>query len=460
MTLQRRVMLFLLLSAPLVWAVGLLYGLHHAQVEINELFDTQQVRLARQVLSTLPSASLGVIAAPLPAAAKQPLGAADVDDLSIAVWNRQGQLLLADREGVRLPRSGDGAGFVDQVIDAQAWRVYYQRDASGEWLVAVGQESEERDELVQAIVVGQLLPWVLTLPALLLAMAVAVRQAMKPVRSLVETLQQRAPDDLRPLPEAGTPEDLKPLVQAMNMLFARIENHFEHERRFTADAAHELRTPLAALQAQWDAARLEAERSGQPSLPAQAKIAEGLARLSRMVTQMLALARLEHLGAQVRHTPVDWIVLVEELFSELLPLAEQRRVELECEWPPKGAAPLLRSGDSHLIALMLRNLLDNALRHTPAGGRVKLRLAADAIEVVDQGPGVPTQHLQRLGDRFFRLPGQADSGSGLGLSIVKRVAALHGLALSWQQGASMGAAPPGFSVRLSRDGAQPARPGP
>ncbi len=445
MTLQRRVMLFLLLAAPLVWGAGLLFGVTHVRDEIDELFDTQQVQLARQMLAVLPSASLNALAAPN-AAPSAELGAADTAELSIAVWNRQGDLMLADREGGQLAYRSEGMGFVDQDIGEQGWRVYYQRAASGNWLVAVGQLGEEREELVLALLMGQLLPWVLTLPALLIAMALAVRQALKPVHRLTAELQQRASDDLRALHDDELPSDLRPLVQAMNGLLRRVDSQIEHERRFTADAAHELRTPLAALQAQWDAAQLE---PGRVASPADVKIAQGLERLSRLVTQMLALARLEHLGIAMTTRPIDWVALVEALFGELLPLAERHRVELECQWPPPGAKTLVQSGDSALLTLMLRNLLDNAVRHSPPGGRVRLRLAADAIEVIDEGPGVPAEHLHRLGDRFFRVAGQTESGSGLGLSIVQRIAALHGLEVGW--GARDGAegAAPGFTVRLS-----------
>ena len=443
MTLQRRVMLFLLLSAPLVWAAGLLYGLRSANLEINELFDTQQLQLARQVMALLPSLPADLAGQPLPQPHREGKGAADEADLSIAVWNHAGRLLVADREGVQLPYRSGGDGFVDQTIDGRAWRLYYLRAEAGEWLVVVGQQSEERDELVQALLVGQLLPWVLTLPALLLAMAAALRQALKPLRRLGDELRQRRALDLQPLPDADLPDDLKPLVQALNALLARVAEQIEHERRFTADAAHELRTPLAALQAQWDTAQLEAARAGHAPTPAQAKVGEGMERLSRLVAQMRALSRLEHLDAPARRAPIDWAMLVEQLFGELLPLAEAQQVELECQWPPRGAQPLTSHGDSALLALMLRNLLDNALRHSPPQGRVTLRLAADAIEVIDHGPGVPEEQLPRLGDRFFRLPGQAHAGSGLGLSIAKRIAALHGLRLQARR------EPGAFVVRLA-----------
>jgi two-component system sensor histidine kinase QseC len=365
-----------------------------------------------------------------------------MDDLSIAVWNRQGQLLLADRDGASMPYEHDGNGFADQQIDGHAWRIYYLQAASGDWLVAVGQPAEEREELVRDILVGQLLPWVLTLPALLLAMAAAVRQALKPVRTLTADLERRAPDDLQAVPCADVPGDLKPLVLAVNSLFARIESNIEHERRFTADAAHELRTPLAALQAQWDATRLN--EPGRTETSAERKISLGLERLSRLVTQMLSLARLDHLAAQTGHLPIDWQALVEQVFSETLPLAESRQVELACVWPRIGTSPWPGTGDSALLAVMLRNLLDNAVRHSPAGAVVRLRLSGEALEVIDDGPGVPQAQLARLGDRFFRPPGQADSGSGLGMSIVLRIAALHGQRVSWHNrpGGT------GFSVRL------------
>ena len=475
MTLQRRLLILLLLSAPLVWGAGLLFGLKHASFEINELFDTQQIRLARQMLSTLPSASLDALPAS-PAAPSSPgsMGDADLDDLSIAVWNREGQLLLVDREGVLLPVRHGAAGFADLTLDGEVWRTYYLPAASGEWLVAVGTKQEERDELVWDLLAGQLVPWVLTLPVLLLVMAGAVRQALKPVRALTAEIDRRAANDLQPLAAADAlPTDLKPLLQAMNTLLARIADSHERERRFIADAAHELRTPLAALQAQWDAQRLQAPEQAQthtqtsaqtqaqtptqPAPPPQDKIAQGLARMGRLVAQLLSLSRLDHApqpqaqqDPQARQ-PIAWPALVERLFSELLPLADRRGAELECVWPAAGEQALALQGDSELVAAMLRNLLDNALRHSAPGQTVQLRLLQDGIEVIDDGPGVADEHLARLGDRFFRPPEQDASGSGLGLSIVTRIAHLHGLRVSW---ANRGGEPParGFVVRLTRIG--------
>ncbi len=457
MTLQRRLLILLLLSAPLVWGAGLLFGLNRARFEINELFDTQQIRLARQVLSTLPSASLNdtpAVAAPISPGS---LGDSELDDLSIAVWNRRDQLLLVDREGVLLPARRGAQGFVDLVLDGEAWRVYYVPSASGDWQIAVGQKQEEREELVWNLLASQLVPWVLTLPVLLLVMAGAVRQALKPVRALTAQIDRRPANDLQALAADDLPTDLQPLLRATNTMLARIADSHERERRFIADAAHELRTPLAALQAQWDAQRLQAA-AGVPPQPTQPppptqptpdKIAQGLARMGRLVAQLLSLSRLDQPASADARQAVAWPALVERLFGELLPLADRGGVELECVWPPAGETPLALQGDSELVAAMLRNLLDNALRHSARGQTVSLRLLHDRIEVIDDGPGVDDEHLARLGDRFFRTPGQDTSGSGLGLSIVTRIAALHGLRVSW---ANRGGVPPrrGFVVRLMR----------
>ena len=454
MTLQRRLLILLLLSAPLVWGAGLLFGLNRARFEINELFDTQQIRLARQVLATLPSVSLNETPAVAAAISPGSLGDSELDDLSIAVWNRRDHLLLVDREGVLLPVRRGAQGFVDLVLDGEAWRVYYVPSASGDWQIAVGQKQEEREELVWNLLASQLVPWVLTLPVLLLVMAGAVRQALKPVRALTAQIDRRPANDLQPLAADDLPTDLQPLLRATNTMLARIADSHERERRFIADAAHELRTPLAALQAQWDAQRLQAAATMPTQGARQDKIAQGLARMGRLVAQLLSLSRLDQpapAAAQqaVAQQPVAWPALVERLFSELLPLADRGGVELECVWPPAGNTPLALNGDSELVAAMLRNLLDNALRHSAPGQTVSLRLLQDRIEVIDDGPGVDDEHLARLGERFFRAPGQDSSGSGLGLSIVTRIAALHGLRASW---ANRGGEPPrrGFVVRLAR----------
>ena len=428
MSLQRRLLLYLLICAPLVWGVALYFSLSRARTEVNELFDAELIRLARQVQATLGH-GLARQAAPLPAAPREgavDAGDADVRDLAVAVWDRSGQLMIADREGVQLRYRPERGGFVDEQLAGGAWRVYYLQSFDGRWLVASGQRVYERDELVYGLTVSQVVPWLLVLPILLGVMAWAVRRALSPMAKLTRQLQRRPADDLQPLAESRAPTELRPLIGAMNGLFARIEQMLVRERRFTADAAHELRTPLAVLRAQWDVVR----RAGSPAerAAAEAKLGIGLDRMGRLVTQMLALSRAESGTAPV-FDDVRWTPVVEQAMSDCLALAERRGIELACEWPPAGRHPMPLLGDEHLLAVLLRNLLDNAVRYAPAGSAVTLRIGQDSIEVENAGLPLSAEQLARLGERFYRPDGQQEVGSGLGVSIVRRIAQLHGLEL-------------------------------
>jgi len=200
------------------------------------------------------------------------------------------------------------------------------------------------------------------------------------------------------------------------------------ERRFTADAAHELRTPLAILRAQWDVVRRSASREERAQ--AEAGMNAGFDRMGRLVTQMLALSRVES-AALPALTEVAWPPIVEQAMSDCLALAERRRIELSCEWPPAGKHPLPLMGNEHLLTVLLRNLLDNAVRYSPAGTSVTLRFSQDAVEVDNAGPPLDGEQLLRLGERFYRPDGQEEGGSGLGISIARRIAALHGLELQF-----------------------------
>lgn len=436
MSLQRRLLTYLLLCAPLVWAAALFVSVDRARHEVNEMFDTELIRLARQVQLRWAPAPPGGRAAlpPAPTPGSAGSGKADVRDLAIAVWDAEGQLILADGEGTRFAHRVEGAGFVDERIDGSLWRVYYLRSLAGDWLVAAGQKAYERDELVFSLTASQVVPWLLVLPLLLLIMAWAVRRALAPVRQLTSELQGRRAEDLHPVAEGRAPAELKPLVGAMNGLFARIEAMLARERRFTADAAHELRTPLAVLRAQWDVVRRA--RSASERAEAEAKFSAGIERMGRLVGQMLALSHLESASAASLTTEVQWPAIVEHAMSDCLALAERRRIELACEWPPRGRHPMPLLGDAHLLTVLLRNLLDNAVRYAPRGTAVTLRIAEDQIEVENAGEPLSPDQLARLGERFYRPAGQQESGSGLGVSIVRRIAGLHGLEVAFSTGAN------------------------
>ncbi|MEO8279208.1 MAG: ATP-binding protein [Ideonella sp.] len=429
MSLQRRLLLYLLICAPLVWAVALYASVGRARHEVNELFDAELIRLARQIQATLspgfPSIDQSLPTTPRPGSLSDK-DDADVRDLAVAVWDRGGRLVLFDREGIQLPYLPERRGFVDENVDGSPWRAFYLQSADGRWLVASGQRNFERDELVYGLTVSQIVPWLLVLPILLAVMTWAVRRALAPMAALAEDLSKRPAGDLQPLAQTLAPVELRPLLGAMNGLFERITQMLVRERRFTADAAHELRTPLAVLQAQWDVLQRTTDPGERAT--AEANMSRGLDRMGRLVTQMLALARVES-GTTPAYEQVSWTAIVEQAMSDCLALAERRDIELACDWPPAGVPPMPLLGNDNLLTVLLRNLLDNAVRYAPIGSTVTLRISKDTIEVENDGSPLSEQQLTRLGERFYRPDGQREGGSGLGVSIVRRIAELHGLVL-------------------------------
>lgn len=455
MSLQRRVLFYLLVCAPLVWAVALWFSVAGAREEVTELFDAELIHLARQVQATLGQGG--------PLGLREPVQVGRVDDteleaedLATVVWDRHGRLMLVDRGGTGFPYRSDASGFHNVVVGEDEWRVYYLQSLDGAWLVAAGQKIYERDEVVFDLTVSQLTPWLAMLPVLLVVMALAVGKALAPLRQVSRELAVRNPDDLQTLSESGRSTELVPLVAAMNALFVRIREAMARERRFTADAAHELRTPLAALRAQWDVVRRETD----PVLRAhaEARMSAGFERLERLVSQMLAMSRVE--GANettIVREAIAWPAIVENAFSDCLPLAERRHIELECDWPAAGAQAMPLYGDPNLLTVLLRNLLDNAVRYAPVGSAVRLVFDEDGFAVENDGPALDASVRARLGERYFRPEGQAEVGSGLGISIVQRIAALHALEVVFVNHDDNGGAPAG-GVRVRVGRARNARP--
>ncbi len=432
MTLQRRLLLYLTICAPLVWAVTFAVSFDRARDEVDELFDTELVRLARQVHALLPAdgdareVTFGALP-PLPKEGDPDGGAAEVADMAISVWDRTGRR-VADQDGDALPYDAERKGFVDTAIGGAPWRLYYLPAASGSWLVAVGQSSHERDELVYDVTLGQLVPWMVMLPVLVVAMAWAVRRALEPVQSLAQQIGHRSADDLTPVITARQPGELLPVLDAMNGLFVRVSDVLARERRFTGDAAHELRTPLAALRAQWDVVR-RAE-PGPAREHAEARLAAGLDRMDRLVAQLLMLSRVESVGPGSREAAADevnWRAVVEDVVADCLPLADRRHIDIVCEWPADDQRALPMLGNMPLLSVMLRNLLDNAVRYADESSSVLIRFTERSVTLENDAAVIPPEELARLGERFHRREGQTQQGSGLGISIARRIATLHGL---------------------------------
>lgn len=450
MTLQRRLIIAVLLAAPFAWLITIAGTYWRAAHEINELYDTDMLRLAQQTLaiSSLipPSAPLRPMPAQTPASTDS--GDAGLGDLSVAIWRGSDAPLVLDPEALQFPREGNRTGFFESVVSGEPWRLVYLSDPDGQTRVAVGQRIGERNDLVVAYIAGQILPWLIGLPVLIALLIFAVRRAMRPVRDLSMQLEQRSPDDATPLPSADVPGELKGLLNAMNGLLARVGTLIEQERRLTADAAHELRTPLAAVRAQWDVVQRTADPAERSQ--AQTSVTRGMERLDRLVSQLLTMARLDSANHADFGGSVDWRAVAEQAVGDCLWIADRRDVDIALEWPEAGILPLPMAGDENALTIMLKNILDNAIRYGPRHSLVRLTFSSSRIIIDDQGSGIAPEVLPRLGGRFVRAPGNEEAGSGLGVSIARRIAHHHGMSIHFAMRDASSELGPGLQVTLRR----------
>lgn len=412
----------LMLGAMLLF--GLVAGIQsyrNALHEADEIFDAQLAQLGQTLLAVAIHADDDETESTGPIAHKYQRS------LAFQVWSTehdQPRLLLhSGKSAAALPDPLPEEGFSHGEWQGQRWRYYRQGDPKRELEVVVGQNDRVRNDLAKEVAWHNLQPFLFGLPLLALAALIAIRLGLRPLRKLAQELQQRSPQRLDPVRLADAPQEIAPVIDALDRLFARVAGTIENERRFTSDAAHELRTPLAALRAQVQAAMLT-EETTQRRVSLE-KSLQGVDRMSHLVEQLLMLARLDELSSAARFEAVELAAVVRECCAELGPAALARKIELELEEEPTG--PI--SGSADLLKVMVRNLLDNAIRYTPQGGRVSVTIrpleTTLQLEVCDNGPGVPAAQLALLGQRFSRLDPTLAEGVGLGLSIALRIADIH-----------------------------------
>ncbi|MDV6320074.1 ATP-binding protein [Chromohalobacter sp. HP20-39] len=318
-------------------------------------------------------------------------------------WTQGAPFPAPDEEGFR---------WVDYA--GHRWRVFSMFDEGHDVWISMGQRSNFQREIVARITWNNLIPMLLLLPLMLWLMNRIIRRGLKPIRRLSDQVQGRHARDLRHI-ELDVPHELEGLHHSLNDFIDRLGETLERERRFTADAAHELRTPLAALRIHLDNVKAGETASLQ-------KAYTGVERLQRVVEQLLVLARLDRTPDN-HTTPIDLYPIVIELMADLWPLAYERQQQLTLE----GLKQLPVHADETEVGILFRNLLDNALRYTPEGGHVEVELSETAsgiaqLSVRDSGPGIPDELLEKVTERFRRASDQRTTGSGLGLSIVVELA--------------------------------------
>src|SRR3990167_7150077 len=310
------------------------------------------------------------------------------------------------------------SGYHRVAQNGHQWRLFILRDRQSKHLILAAEREDVRGELVQKIALRSLLPDLVGLPLLALLVWLAIGWGLRPLQRMAESIKARAPDNLAPLVFDPLPQELEPMGAAINRLLLQVNQLLDQEKRFIADAAHELRTPLAVL-------RIHAQNALEAPDPADRRealrqLGAGVDRATRVVAQLLTLARLDPNVVQLAMREVNLLDYLRNDLAELTPLALERHQELSLEADETADYHLLADGPS--LGTLLQNLVGNALQYTPDGGRIQVQLEAQAdaivLRVQDSGPGVSEAQREKLFERFYRL-GEGQ-GAGPGLSIVLR----------------------------------------
>ena len=410
-----------------------------ARAEARDLFDYQMQLMAQ----SFPDEGFG------DSQAGGSGGAGSSDVVVVQIWDRSGARLWLSRPGSRPPQRSE-LGFSTVSTPAGNWRVYTA--LVGNNVIQVSQPTSMREELATGMAWRTMMPMVVLLPFLILILWWTIGRELKPVNEVAHAVAARSADALDPLPDNDVPDEIKPLVLALNGLLDRLGRSLDIQREFVADAAHELRTPLTALRLQIQLA----ERATTDTERAAAfdRLKGGTDRATRLVEQLLAMARSDPEAAERKRVPVDLAALARETVMDLAPIAATKSIDLGFD-EHSPAQPSIVDGDAEELRMLLSNLVDNAIRYTPSNGTIDVDVSSDnrevTLKVTDNGPGIPPEDRERVFDRFYRRASDETTGSGLGLAIVRRIAQRHGATSALSEGA--GGRGLTVTIRFSRRGA-------
>ena len=422
-SIRKRLLLNLVLLFTTAW-MGLAAATYfEARHEIEELFDAQLAQAAG-VVTELVLANLDSSAGASTRLAREVYGHHYERKISFQIW--EGDQLLVRSKSAPTARLSPSMGFTDERIGNERWRVFAMHSEDRRHEVYVAEGYAVRDELVNDITHNALYPLLVALPVVALLIWYSIGRGLAPLQRLATEVSRRTPQQLKPIEASAAPDEVQPLTDSLNSLLLRLQDAFARETRFTADAAHELRTPLASIKAQAQVAlRAVDDDERRASLH---KIVEGVDHSSHLLEQMLTLARLEPEAYRKELEPVDLAPIAEAVVGELAPYALDKGVTIGLDARCTPAAPCVVRGYATALGILLRNLIDNAVRYSPAGSEVEVILEATPADVElivrDTGPGIPEHLRERVFDPFFRQRND-DRGCGLGLSIVQRIARLH-----------------------------------
>lgn len=435
-SLRFRLIMVIGIASLFIWLCSTAVAWFQVRKEVDTMFDTQQIlfaqRLATSNLHTLlpdrrPQKELRREFRREPNGKifmKKHFKQYDDDALAFAVFNKLGERLLHDgSNGEHFPFTPNPNNFSKSYLtdgDDEPWRIFWLPVAGGNLMIAVGQELDYRDDMIEDMVIGQMWVWFVSLPLLLILIVWVINHELKSLRQVSDEVRQRTPDNSSPI-TTEVPKEIVPLVNSLNHFFNRTSTMLLRERRFTSDAAHELRSPLAALKIQTEIAQIAGD-DVELREKALGNLTLGINRATQLIEQLLTLSRLDNLQELENLEAIAWDKLIPSLISELYFHAQKRQIDLQFF---SQNTPLAQQGQPLLVSMMLRNLIENAIKYSAEKSIIRITLEKDRIIVEDNGGGVEDSNLAKLGQRFYRPAGQNEKGSGLGLSIVHRIAELH-----------------------------------
>ena len=417
-SLRTRLLWLLLVAISLTAVVQGLIAYRSARTEADQIFDYQMQQMALSLRSGLSRSGLGD--------ARNDGAEEENFDFVVQVWSADGLRVFESAARADLPQRAV-IGFSNVLAHGSTYRVFSLQSRS--YVIQVAQDMAARRAMAGTLALRIVLPIAVMAPLLMLVVWWGVSYSLTPVARVRQQLARRQPDDLDAVSEAGLPDEIRPLVQELNLLFVRVREAFEAQKNFVADAAHELRSPLAALKLQVQGIRRATDDAARDM--AVNRLTAGIDRATRLVEQLLVLARQQASAvAGAKPEPVMLAQIARLAVTDAADDAHGRGIDLGLGTADEATV----MGHAEALRILMRNLLDNAVKYTPGGGTVDLEILRSGerlvLSVDDSGPGIPAQDRERALHRFYRVSGTPSTGSGLGLAIVKSIADLHGASVT------------------------------
>lgn len=428
-SLRGRLLWFLLAAITLAAVAQATIAYRTALHDADQIFDYHMQQMALSLRSGTPLSNDEARAR-----MEAESSASGNDDMVVQMWSPDGVQMFHSVSRARLPQRAV-LGFSNVRANGTTYRVFSIQTSNQ--TVQVAQDLAVRRNMAGNLALRTLGPIAVMMPILMLVVWWVVSGSLQPVARVRSQVAARQADDLSPVSDNGLPDEVRPLVQELNLLFGRVKTAFEAQQHFVADAAHELRTPLAALRLQ--AQSLDRADNPEARRVAVARLTAGIDRATRLVEQLLVLARQEATAAEgAVSRPVDLADLARRTVADLAGVAAAKGVDLGVQ----QADPATVEGQPDALQILLRNLVDNAVKYTPGSGTVDISVQHDGqkivVQVEDSGPGIPPEERERVFDRFYRVAGSDAAGSGLGLAIIKAIAERHGATLALDESTRLG----------------------